>query len=330
VSAGGLLIYSAIFALSFLMRKYASRNQWLALLFLSALASASALWFISLQIFELRSYCFYCLTIHACGLWIAFTVFKTFPWQDIGTRSAITSILAGVAGVAVLAAGQLYAGKSADNQTVPLTEPGVNKPQISKESPVVENRDVVLANGKLRFSPSDFPFFGSGNTPNFVAHFFDFTCPACRRFHSTLMSTYQTYENQTTLIMVPVPLDSECNPSIKETAYIHQNACAFAKIGLAIWRSSPQAYKSYDEFLFREPYPPSLEAARDFADHLVGKDAMDRSLVDPEMMAVLQKGLQMFYSQAFEQKSIPALVTGNQVFTGFPPPGLLTQIFMSP
>ncbi len=323
VSAGGVLVYSAIFLLSLSMRKHASRNQWLALVFFSVLASASALWFVGLQIFEIKSYCYYCMAVHACGLSVASIVLAKAPLRRLSYRLGLTAIVAGIAVVVVLAAGQL---KISDDLPLPVTEPVENKPQVSEPQEIPAQREVILAKGKLWFSLSDFPFIGSGNTANFVAHFFDYTCPACRKFHSTLRDTHQTYINETTLVMIPVPLDAACNSAVKETAYTHQNACVYAEIGLALWRVSPQSYDSYDQFIFQDELPPSIEAARGLADHLAGKDAMDRALADPDMMSVLHHGLEMFYSPAFPQKAIPALVTKNQVFSGFAPPDLLARL----
>lgn len=327
VSAGGILVYGAIFFVSLSMRKHASPNQWLALTFFSVLASASALWFIGLQIFEIKSYCYYCMAVHACGITIAAMVLSKAPFKRLNSRQAVTAIVAGVAAVAVIAAGQLYAGRNSDEQSQSVvTAPLENKPQISGPQEIPAHKEVILAKGKLWFSLSDFPFMGRGDAANFVAHFFDFTCPACRQFHSTLRSAHQTYINQTTLVMIPVPLDAICNPAVKETAYTHQNACEYAKIGLALWRVSPQSYESYDQFIFQDQLPPSIDSARGLADHLAGKDAMERALADPEVMTILHHGLEMFYSPAFPQKAIPALVTKNEVFNGFTPPDLLIQI----
>lgn len=327
VSAGGIFVYAAIFFLSLSMRKQPTRNQWLALIFFSVMASASALWFIGLQIFEIKSYCWYCMTVHACGLAIVMIVLTKAPLRRFSSP-ALIAILAGVVAVGVIAAGQLYASKNVD-RGLSVTEPVENKPQVLPQQTSPTNREVILAKGSLWFSLNDFPFFGSGDATNFVAHFFDFTCPACRQFHSTLRSTHQNYINETTLIMIPVPLDAACNPAVKETAYVHQNACAFAKMGLAIWRISPQSYESYDQFIFHDQSPPSIDEARELADHLAGKDAMARALADPEVTITLSKGLQMFYSPAFTQRALPALATKNEVITGFPPPDLLPRLLAS-
>jgi uncharacterized membrane protein len=326
IGAGGVVVYGAILIVSYLMRKQASLKQWLTLIFFSVLASASALWFIGLQIFEIKSYCYYCMAVHACGLTIAAIVLNKAPFKRLNSRSASIAVAAAIASVAVIAAGQLYAGRDSNYQSPSVPEPVQTQPQVSVPQEIPANREVILDKGKIWFSLKDFPFVGSGNTTNYVAHFFDYTCPACRKFHPTLRGAHQTYINETTLVMIPVPLDAACNPAVKETAYMHQNACEYAKIGLAIWKISPQSYENYDQFIFHDQLPPSVDAARELADHLAGKDAMDRELSDPELMTNLNKGLSMFYSSAFQQKALPALVTKNDVFTGFPPPELLTGI----
>jgi hypothetical protein len=53
---------------------------------------------------------------------------------------------------------------------------------------------------------------------------------------------------------------------------------------------------------------------------------MDRALADPQVITNLNKGIGMFYSPAFQQKAIPALVTKNEVITGFPAPQLLNGL----
>ena len=164
VSAAGVLVYSAIFLLSFSMRKHASRNQWLALIFFSVLASASALWFICLQIFEIKSYCYYCMAVHACGLTIALIVFNKAPLRRLNIQVALATILAGIAAVVVLAAGQF---KISDDLPLPVTEPNETTPQVSEPQEIPSHRKVILAKGKLWFSLGDFPFIGRGDASQF-------------------------------------------------------------------------------------------------------------------------------------------------------------------
>lgn len=343
VSAGGWLTYAAIFGLSILMRKQATRGQWSALLALSVLAASSALWFIGLQALVVKSYCWYCMTVHACGILTAILVLKNVPRtvEDTGKKKrpkveAVTvkqrglAAAAGVLGVAVLAGGQIYSGHVEVPQvTSPTPPPSSPQPVPVTQAPAAPGTagDALLANGKIRFTMGDFPIFGSPDAKNIVAHFFDFTCPACREFHPSLMAAHQPSENATALVMIPVPLDATCNPTIRETSYGHQNACEYARIGLAVWSIRPDAYSMYDQFIFEGQYPPPAGAARGFADQLVGRDNLEAALANPKIMETLRHGLTMFYSPAFPNKALPALVTETNILVGIQPPPLLTSMF---
>lgn len=342
VSMGGVIVYGSILALTLKMRKSTTSLQWLILLLLTVIASTSALWFIGLQVFEIKSYCLYCMAVHASGLFLAVIILRRFPLKSekpankkhpkeegVAERHANWVALAGLASVAVIAMSQIYSrdnlNPAAENVATAIQEPPVT-PSPAHAS-ILARREVALANGKIHLNVGDFPLFGSSNAENIVVHFFDFTCPSCRKLHPTLMSEHKPYTNQTALVMVPVPLDAECNPEVRQTAYIHRDACALARVGLALWKVAPQAYSEYDRFLFQNENPPSAEAALAAARELAGKNSLDSALSDSSVLQVLRQGMMMFYSPALIQKGLPALVTKENVFTGFPAPGLLPLIF---
>ena len=83
ISVGGLLVYAAIFGVSWLLTQPGTpRRQtcgWLAILFLSLLAAGSGLWFTALQI-GLGEFCVYCLLTHFCGVAIAGFVIAAVPF----------------------------------------------------------------------------------------------------------------------------------------------------------------------------------------------------------------------------------------------------------
>ena len=338
VSVGGALIYAAILGISISLRKKFSERQWLTLLGVSIVAAASAIWFIALQIFVVKSYCWYCMAVHACGIITSLLVLANFPFAKevpgkkkptftgVPAKPTVMAIIAGLAGVAVLAAGQLHT----PGATPPPVAPKVQTTTAPATNPATAvSREVLLGGGKLRISMGDFPMFGSPDAPNVVAHFFDFTCPACREFHSQLMTSHQPVENTTALVMIPVPLDAECNPALQQTAYSHQNSCNFSKIGLALWSIQPEYYYSFDQYMFQGQYPPPINAALAYAENLAGREALSAALGNPRINEILRTGLTLFYSPALTQKALPALAAEKEVVVGFPPAGMLPRIFAS-
>jgi protein-disulfide isomerase len=282
------------------------------------------------------------MTVHASGLILAFMIIRKFPLEsekttkktqhrkEISQHQAYWAAIIGLSVVAVIAISQLFSSSELKSDTEPsssTSQQDITLTPLSAHTFTHARREVSLADGKLHVNISDFPIIGSPDAENVVLHFFDFTCPSCRRLHPTLMSEHQPYANQSALVMVPVPLDAECNPQIKETSYIHRDACAFARIAIALWNTAPQAYPEYDHFLFENEYPPTGEAALAAARQLAGNNSLDQALSDSRVSAALREGMIMFYSPALIQKSLPALVTRHDVFTGFPPPGMLPILF---
>ena len=343
VSIGGLLTYVGIFLISLLMRKKATTPLWVALLGLTVLASASGIWFISLQVFVVKSYCWYCMTVHACGLILAFLVLKNIPAEmedpkkkkrkieAVPLKQKVMAVGAGLLGVLVLSGGQIYSGRvSIPPIPQPANPPAQGQPlapTTQAPPPADARREVLLAKGALRFPLGEYPIFGSPDAPNVVAHFFDFTCPACREFHPSLMTNHQPNENNTALVMIPVPLDAVCNPAVRQTAYGHQNACEYARMALAIWSIRPDVYSRYDQFIFEGQYPPPLSAARGFAEQLVGAADLTAAMSNPAINDTLRAGLSMFYSPAFTDKALPALASKDGIVVGIQPPALLTNLF---
>jgi len=129
------------------------------------------------------------------------------------------------------------------------------------------------------------------------------------------------------LTLIPMPLDADCNPGISQTAYVHLNACTYARLGLAVWRMKPEAYLSFDHFMFRDEYPPSSEQASAYAAQLVGQDALTKALADPQLDVMLRVGISMFYSPALERKVLPIVMTPEKIFYGIPEHSELTQLF---
>jgi len=71
VSLFGSITYVAILAICWPAAKDPAGKIGSGLLALSLLAAGAAVWFIAVQAIFLQSFCFYCLSVHACGLSIA-------------------------------------------------------------------------------------------------------------------------------------------------------------------------------------------------------------------------------------------------------------------
>lgn len=333
VSLAGGLVYAAIALTVFNLSAGSTSTHWRRLVFLSVLAAGSGLWFIGLQLFVIKDICVYCDAVHSCGIILAVLTLLNAPVEEAPQSpkeakrrgdvfTATDSMrwgLLGLAGVAVLAGGQLVSSYSPPVQDSPVTK--------TPSSSALTGREVTLAGGRFKMKLGEFPTFGSSNAQRVIVMIFDYTCPACRHLHPQLFDAFKPHEDRAAIVMIPAPLDAQCNPGVTETAYVHQNACALAKIGLAIWNTKPDAYASFDQFMFAGDFPPSLQDARSFADNLVGKNVMDTALADSRYDQLLGFGVQLFYSPILDRKVLPTLITPEGVLNGAPPPEQLVLLF---
>jgi uncharacterized membrane protein len=334
VSFGALAVYGGIFVLTFLI-KTDQNEGWIPLAFLAVVAGLSGLWFVGLQIFKVHAYCKYCTAIHICGLIVTFFVLKNLPLQKeekqekskkkkaaqpsgIPASKFVNAGILALLGVGLVAFGQMKSGSS--DQTQLPNGPG----GIGTSFPM---KTVRMAKGLLPVNVGEYPTLGSMDAKYFVAHLFDYTCPACRKLHPDLVAAQQPNQQNVALTLIPMPLDAECNPGVQQTAFTHLNACTYARIGLAVWRSKPEAYLSYDHFMFSGEYPPGADQATAFAAQLIGQDMLTRALVDPHLDVMLRAGISMFYSNALERKVLPILMTPDRVIYGIPDPPELTRLF---
>jgi hypothetical protein len=174
--------------------------------------------------------------------------------------------------------------------------------------------DISLIKGRLRLERGEYPTIGDPKADHIVALMFDYTCIACRKMHEYLYQAIERYNDRLAVVILPVPLDKTCNKFRKKsTTYLHVNACLFAKMALAIWEISPQAFISFDSFMFRDEYPPDAATARQFAEKLLGKtklnEVMNQAIIDKR----LQVSIRFFYTPLVREQVIPLLLTAEQI-----------------
>jgi uncharacterized membrane protein/protein-disulfide isomerase len=252
-----------------------TRLAWSVLVALSALLIAAAAWFVGLQIFVLKAICPWCMAEHVLGvalalpvLWhIAKTPALAMPhrWPLVGAGTACVLLLVVVQAVQPYQpprAARLPPGKNHD------TGPG---PQ----------RLISVLNGDLQAAPHELPHLGSADAPKLLAVLFDYCCPHCRAAHGYLKTGLERYPGQLGVVMLPMPLDSKCNPHIEQTEPRFEHSCELARLALAVWLAKPEAFVEFDAWLFEPELPRTLQEARQKAEQLVAADALDKALSDP-------------------------------------------------
>ena len=159
---------------------------------------------------------------------------------------------------------------------------------------------------------------GSPSASNVIVCLFDYTCPHCRALHPVLSETQRRCGNQLGVVCLPMPISTNCNPLLP--AHIHSvpNACDYARLGLAVWRAKPEAYRQFDDWMFAPDQPAPLDQTRQYAAQLVGADRLQAAFADPWVEAQIVTDCRLHYTNwiACDTPVMPQLIIGDAISSG--------------
>ena len=363
VSVPALLVYLALLGATVLLQKRTApddeRGSWAAIIALAVIVAGAALWFVGLQVFVIKAYCKFCMTAHACGLVAAILCLKHIPMAtDPDTRMWSTGSgkrgvpgsgvfllsLIGIAGVVVLAGGQLLVQKKLN--VVKDLRPGVGqgaKGTVATSSPKGTNylalAAAVAAQAPQPMSPNirlvsprllsvysnafllkldEVPMIGSPDASNVIVCLFDYMCPHCRDLHPVLVETQRQFGSRLGIVCLPMPLSTNCNPFLPPRTHSGSNTCEYALLSLAVWRAKPAAFRQFDDWMFVPDRPVPLEQAREYAAQLVGANKLQTALADPWVPQQLAMNCRLHYTDwtVAGSPAMPHLILGDAVSSG--------------
>lgn len=363
VSVPAVLVYLALLGVTILLQKRPSpddqRGSWAAIIILSVIVAGAALWFVGLQVFVIKAFCKFCMTAHACGFAAALLCLKNIPlaadpdtpmWttgsgkRGVPRQAVFSLVLIGLAGVAVLAGGQMLFQKqrnvvkvlavagaratktaaspssASTNHSTPkaLGGPSTDQP-VSPNARLIAPRTLSLYSNQFVIKFDDVPMIGSPDSSHIIVFLFDYTCSHCRAVHPLLVQACQQFSNQLGVVCLPVSLSPQCNPFIPRIrAHASSNSCVYARLDLAVWRAKPEAQRQFDDWMFASVEPPPLKQAREYAAQLVGADKLESALADPWVQQRILTDCQLHRasSLAVESSALPQIIMGDAVSSG--------------
>lgn len=293
------------------------RRSWFLVNTCGAMVIGAAGWFGFLQYYVLGEWCKFCLATHISAvLAVAFLMASGAMARREATagdgrpqrwNGFTTSIVASGLGLMILIGGQLVVKK-------PLYALSALGPGSSG----LKSGTLRLFDGQFKIEPQELPVYGSAGATNLIVSLFDYTCIHCRHLHPLLKAAAAHYAGRLGIISLPVPLDADCNPLIFLTSPANQHACDYARLSLAVWRARPAAFVEFDEWLFAPASVPSLEEARQKAETLAGKEALDRALHSAWVSKQLKTDINLYTasSRAARDARLPQLIIGNVTMRG--------------
>jgi len=297
------------------------RLSWRVILVLAGSIAGSAIWFTILQKWVIGDFCPYCMTTHITGLllaalviWRAITEFKdnsnnvpqgkyTMLKENISSATS-SRIIRPLHSFGMVMIGFLLAGSLVAFQ-------------------IVFKPSTVYRDGKSRDSLTaiDYhtaPMVGSPDAPYVVTLLFDYKCPHCQKLHFLLDEVVKRYSGKVAFALCPAPLNPHCNPYIPQEADAFKNSCELAKIGLAVWNASREAFPAFESWMFSFDsgdrwHPRTLDATQAKAVELVGKAKLDAAMSSSWVSQYLQTCIQI-YGQTLQsgKGGVPKMVLGSR------------------
>jgi len=154
--------------------------------------------------------------------------------------------------------------------TVQVGDQGTAKPA---------SRSALILNN-VRLETNSWPLLGKPDAELVFVEMFDYTCEHCQRTHKGLEGARQKLGDKLAIIALPVPMDNKCNSLVKTTDSSHQEACALAKLAIAVWSVDRDKFSDFHHFLFtaKPKYKQALEKAEAMVDPAKLKLTIDGSL----------------------------------------------------
>jgi len=251
----------------------------------------SAVWFVSLMIFEEGSVCRYCLAAHGMGLVESVLILVLSKelhgrWLRFGIGLALAVALAFM-------------------QFITAPDYVYQKGDAGELLPVVD------AAGS--------PSVGDPSTADYVVELlFDYQCSHCRKVHSVLPEVVDRLGGRVAFVLCPCPLSPRCNPYVPREDVRFDGSCELAKLALALYDIDSKAFEKYDLWMFSASdasgwWPRSIEQARDYAETLVGEEALLQALDDDSIRMKLLLTYELFGRTSSGGKGgIPRFVYGEK------------------
>lgn len=304
-----LPVLGSVFYLALLI---ASVRKWGGLEMIASGALLGTItWLVFVQAAILHRFCPWCMAAHGVGL----VVVASGVMGASRDRRFLRYFLAGLLAAGGLAMAQAFGPLPSGVAALPPSGVGVATDIHGRGT----GRKVTFDQGRKTYDCEALPHFGSADAPHVLVEYFDFLCPACHRMQENLSALIEAWPEQICVIVLPVPLEHGCNPSLPMKEVGHLGSCEIARIALAVWRTKPDAYQAvhrrFMETLVLDP-GAALEIAREYVDPAALAAAMD----DPWIDEIIRADVADWDRYAGQAKILPQLLlNAGRILHGIPP-----------
>jgi protein-disulfide isomerase/uncharacterized membrane protein len=280
------------------------------LFYLSIISGVQAVWYVSIQLFILHTFCLICLTTELMLFILLLASWKlTGPGRfchiaedlrDLVTfrQKGTLTMLVAIPILSLLAHGILK-----NNVTSALGQDidrYIDQYLVDwKSSP---QRDIDISDAILKGNPS---------APVTIVEFADFQCPGCKAASGTLHTFVQSYSNKVKMYFQNYPLNSACNSKIKSA--MHPLACdlAFA----AVCSGQQNKFWEAHDWLFEHQQGISISKLNEMSAEIgIDHGKLTECMKDPKTASIIRA--QSDRGNAAEIPGTPAIFVNGKLLPG--------------
>jgi uncharacterized membrane protein len=299
VTVPGLLVYVAV------VLGLTKPGRWLLAPLLGIICGA-AVWFVLVQALIIRAFCPWCMAAHVIGIALTAIALPMILRAD-GTRRA-AAVVGGAAVACVLAVAglQILGPRPATHRVDEFRGDGAAGLADDAHSRG-SGRLAVFLDGSKGFRVAGLPHHGNPDAPHVIIEYFDYACSACRTMAGFLEELVAAHPDEICVVMLPVPLDRQCNHAMPELESGTPGACTMARAALAMWRTDPGQFHAFHHALLADP---TAENASMLAAALLA-DA-EAAMADPWIDEILFANIEDWRHLSADNARLPKLLLANR------------------
>ena len=305
MGAYALVVYLAVLGTTVLVgpnRSASIRSSGLTLLLtLAVCIFLAVVWFVGLQLFVLKAMCRWCMADHVAGLATAFAIVyfarmtsrptlsppkKRTAWGRAVLTGAVMAVVWFTTQYFFSESGAKFARLPGDQNIDTGPGPG---------------RELAVLNGRLPVSVEEVPILGSADADVPIVLLYDYCCPHCRATHGFLIERMNSYSVSYCILLLPLPLDADCNDTVQETELRFEESCDLVRIALAVWRGDRSKFAEFDAWMYQPETPRGAEEAKQHAARLIGTKKLESALADPWIEERIAQDVRAYRDSGVEQ-----------------------------
>ena len=277
--------------------------------FCYAAIAGTAVWMILEQAVLLRQFCPWCMAAHVVGISLAILGIFSGGISRRGLRSGLAAAFA-------LALVQLYGPVPSTHRIESdMSAATSGSSGIHAQG---SGRRIAFDGGRKTYDISSLPRLGSADSKQVMVEYFDYQCPACRKMSGYLRALVEKHPADICVLLLPVPLDHDCNAALTASDAGHPGSCELTKIALAVWRTNPVAFPAVHHAFLADP-PPDRTAAMAIAVAQVPAAQLEAAMREPWIDTLIQADITDWVSFSRKTKQLPKLLIRDQrILHGLP------------